>query len=257
MARRCINHVITSYGSKCAEAEEYDRVRGRALSCDPQTRTALAMSTKLPGSCLTALLGVQQAQEAVISRISYKERGSQSNWPDSHLPYVSTLNRLVEENSSLKDKVKNGAEYRFYAGIFNQLNKHLQQGGNNDFEYQRKWHELKQFQASLYSQNPAAFDRLMLGQTLDAQSRRLDYEVFLRHCQERRMHDQTQQCNLVSADKAADFTKQVTELQKSMNILSQENLDLKSAVNSMKQPLQSLKVCYSVINTTALQHRRL
>lgn len=190
-----------------------------------------------------ALCCLQQAQDAVMSRLSYHKLGTHSSWSDSHAPHLDTLNRLVEENNSLRSQIRNGRDYRFYAGILQQFIKDIDSSTGKIDICQKRWNELKQFQASLYSQNPAAFERFTMELHLAAQSRLLDYEAFLRHCDQQRMRDQTQEAGQKSAAEAASLARHLSDLQNSVKTLSQHNETLVSTVHSMKQPLQSFKVC--------------
>lgn len=178
-----------------------------------------------------------------MSRLSYHKLGTHASWSDSHAPHLDTLNRLVEENNSLRTQIRNGRDYRFYAGILQQYIKDIDSSTGKIDICQKRWNELKQFQASLYSQNPAAFERFTMELHLAAQSRLLDYEAFLRHSDQQRMRDQTQEAGQKSAAEAASLAKHLSDLQDSVETLSQHNERLISTVHSMKQPLQSFQVC--------------
>lgn len=257
VARRCINGLIASFNTKCTEAEDYDQVWMQTLSdCPvpvqpPFSFASLLRAALLSSSCLTVLYCVQQAQEAMMSRLSSEQLGTIYNWPESHLPHVSTLNKLTDENNLLKNKLQTGPDAEFYAAIFDTSSKEAVQYSPDVCA--RRWQEMEQFKESLRYQNPSAHECLHLKQQLAAQTRQLDYEKFLRSCEQQHRQALAEQSAQRSAHEAAHFSKQLAALQNTMCTLSQQNHVLLSKMQNMKQPLQSHKVHIRVGRCTAPQ----
>lgn len=187
---------------------------------------------------------MQHVQSAINSKLSFQNIGSSTQWPQSHQPYESTLNRLTQENNELKEKLNSRADNRFYQAVFQQyqcdlgLNHKVGQTVSEcctqtvtaNVHLQKEVDALRQ---TLYAQNPSAASLVFMQQDAAAQTRLAEFHAFLRD---------NEQCRV---------QEHAAELQSSVISLSQQNNHLLTSMNVMKRQLyalQKVKFCLDLCN---------